>query len=276
VPEGDTIHAAAAQLRAAFGHQPLTRFEAPRIRGQHPSPGERIEVIARGKHLLLGFDGGMTLHTHLGMDGWWRVERRPGRPVPSGGPPGAGVQARIATASASAVVGGTRTVELLDAGDLRRHPVLRELGPDLCDPAPDLDETLRRLERLDPATPIGVVLLDQRPACGIGNVYRSEVLWAGRVGPRTPLVEVDAGARRALYETAQRLLRANIGRHPRRTIAGGLAVYERGGRACPRCRTAIRSERLGEQARVVWWCPTCQPSRAAATVPGERGIRWNA
>ena len=266
MPEGDTIHGVAATLRAAFGGERLTAFEGPRVRGPRPEPGERFTVEARGKHLQLHFDGGATLHTHLGMDGWWRVERRPGRPVPTSGPPGFGAQARISTAGASAVVGDTRTVELLDAPGLRRHPVLRELGPDLCDQAPDLEETVRRLERLDPSTPIGVVLLDQRPACGIGNVYRSEVLWAERVAPRTTLGEVDAATRRGLYETAHRLLKANIGRYPRRTVPGGLAVYERGGRACPRCRASIVSERLGERARPVWWCPTCQVVRASRSV----------
>ena len=263
MPEGDTIHNLAVRLREAFGEGSLASFEAPRLRAPHPEPGETIRVTARGKHLLLGFSGGLTLHTHLGMDGWWRVERTSGRGVPRTGQPGKGLQARVATEQGSAVVGGTPTVELLDAGGLRRHPVLRELGPDLCDEEPDLDETLARLARLDRATPIGVVLLDQRPACGIGNVYRSEVLWAERLAPRTPLGAVGAPTRRRLYDTGHRLLRANIGRHPRRTISTGLAVYERHGRACPRCRTTIRVERMGEHARTVWWCPTCQ------------GERWN-
>jgi endonuclease VIII len=263
VPEGDTIHSVGARLRAAFGDDPLARFDAPRVRGPHPAPGEAMTVTARGKHLLIAFAGGLTLHTHLGMDGWWRVEREPGRPVPRTGPPGKGLQARVATARAAAIVGGTPTVEVLDAGGLRRHPVLRELGPDLCDEMPDLDETLRRLDAWDPASPIGVVLLDQRPACGIGNVYRSEVLWAEHLAPRTPLGDVDPETRRRLYETAHRLLRANIGDRPRRTIPSGLAVYERGGRPCPRCRTTIRFERLGEQARSVWWCPRCQPGASS-------------
>jgi endonuclease VIII len=216
-----------------------------------------MRITARGKHLLVGFDGGVTLHTHLGMDGWWRIERSPGRAVPRGGPPGRGLLARVSTEHASAVVGGTLTVELLTDADLRRHPVLRTLGPDLCDEAIDVDEIKRRLDQLDPNTLIGVALLDQRPASGIGNVYRSEVLWAERVAPRARLGDVGPDARRDLYLTAHRLLCANIGR-PRRTIPSGLAVYERAGRACPRCRTRIRAERLGEQARTVWWCPTCQ------------------
>jgi endonuclease-8 len=258
VPEGDTIHSAAARLRRAFGTDPLAAFEAPRLREPHPEPGERMIVDARGKHLLISFSEGLTLHTHIGMDGWWRVERTPGRPVPSTGPPGRGLLARVATAHASAIVGGAPTVELLDAAALRRHPVLRELGPDLCDEAPDMDEVLRRLARLDPATPAGVALLDQRVASGIGNVYRSEVLWAERIAPRAPLASLDDDAKRRLYATAHRLLRANIGDRPRRTISTGLAVYERGGRRCPRCRATIRHERLGERARSAWWCPGCQ------------------
>ncbi len=218
-----------------------------------------MSIGSRGKHLLVGFDAGLTLHTHLGMDGWWRLERSPGRPIARRGPPGRGMQVRLSTARFSAVEGDTPVVELLDPSGLRRHPVLRALGPDLCDVHPDLDETLRRLERMDQTTPIAVVLLDQRPACGIGNVYRSEVLWAERVWPRTPLGSLGPKDRRRLYLAAHRSLRANLDRQPRRTVATGLAVYRRGGRACPRCRTIIRSEGLGEQARTVWWCPACQP-----------------
>lgn len=265
MPEGDTIHGAARQLRAAFDGDPLAAFEGPRVRGPQPAPGSPMEVTARGKHLLVGFDDGVTLHTHLGMDGWWRVERSPGRAVPRGGPPGKGLIARLSTRRASAVVGGTPTVELLSEADLRRHPVLRTLGPDLCDDEIALDEIESRLGLLDPDTPIGVVLLDQRPASGIGNVYRSEVLWAERVAPRARLRDVGADERRRLYTTAHRLLRANIGRR-RRTIPSGYAAYERTGGACPRCRTPIRAERLGEQARTVWWCPRCQGAPASSTV----------
>jgi endonuclease VIII len=259
VPEGDTIHDAAARLRAAFGDAPLARFEAPALPSPHPSPGEAMSIAARGKHLLIGFDR-LTLHTHLGMDGAWRIQRDPrgAALVRRHGRPGRGPQVRVATETAAAVCADPATIELLDDVDVRRHPVLAALGPDLCDPSPDLDEVARRLGGLDPATPIGEVLLDQRPACGIGNVYRSEVLWAERVAPTTALGDLVDEARGRLYATAHRLLRANLGRWPRRTVDGGLAVYERTGRPCPRCRTSIRSTRLGERARTVWWCPSCQ------------------
>jgi endonuclease VIII len=259
VAEGDTIRIAAMRLQAAFRDDPLVRFEAPRLPPPHPEPGRGMSITSMGKHLLVGFHERLTLHTHLGMDGWWRLERLPGRPLARRGPPGRGMQVRLSTATVSAVVGDAPIVELLDPSGLRRHPVLTALGPDLCDESPDLDETLRRLERIDQLTPIGVVLLDQRPACGIGNIYRSEVLWAERVAPRTPLGRLGPEARRRVYVAAHRSLRANLERQPRRTLPRGSAVYRRAGRACFRCRTVIRSERLGEHARIVWWCPSCQP-----------------
>jgi endonuclease-8 len=258
MPEGDTIHRAAAALRAALGEGPVASFEAPGARGRPPATGEPVAgVEARGKHLLVRFGGGTTLHTHLGMHGSWRVDAGGATPAALGGRPG--TAARIATPRAVATCRRAATVELLDRDALRRHPVLGGLGPDLCLPDPDLDEVARRLDALlDPATPIGVALLDQRPACGIGNVYRSEVLWACRVDPAAPLSDVDDATRRELYATAGRLLRANLRGGPRRTLDGGLAVYDRAGRPCPRCGTPIASRRLGEQARTTWWCPACQ------------------
>lgn len=253
MPEGDTIHRAAAALRAGLGDGPLTAFEAPTARGLRPAAGESIERIeARGKHLLIRFGGGLTLHTHLGMEGSWRVLSADS--TVTGSP-----AAVVATASATAVCRRAPVVELLDDAGLRRHPHLRVLGPDLCLPDVDLDEVLRRVEALaDPTTPVGVVLLDQRLATGIGNVYRSEALWACRIDPFAPIRDIDAETRRALYATASRQLRANLGPGPRRTVPQGLAVYERGGRACPRCGETIRSRRLGDQARTTWWCPRCQ------------------
>lgn len=259
MPEGDTIHRAAASLRAALGDGPVDTFDAPAVRGPRPAPGEPIEAIdARGKHLLMTFGGGATLHTHLGMTGSWRV-RPPGHDGAGHGRPG--TWARVGTPRGTAVCRSAPIVELLDAASLRRHPVLAALGPDLCLPDPDLDAIRRRVRSLlDPSTPVGVVLLDQRPASGIGNVYRSEVLWACRVDPFVPVGDVDDRALGELYATASRQLRANLREWRRRTFRDGVAVYDRGGRPCPRCGTPIAARRLGEQARTTWWCPTCQTS----------------
>jgi endonuclease VIII len=273
MPEGDTIHRTAASLRAALGHGPITGFDAPGIRGPHPAPGSTIDAIeARGKHLLMRFDGDITLHTHLGMSGSWRVERPATSRRPASGtaaPRPGRLTAHVDTETAGATCRNAGSVELLDAAALRRHPLLSTLGPDLCLPEADVDDVLRRLNTfLDASTPVGIALLDQRPASGIGNVYRSEILWACRVDPFVPLAEVDQTTRRALYQTAGELLRRNLEGWPRRTVPDGLAVYDRAGRRCPRCRETIAVRRLGDQARSVWWCPTCQRTRASATSEG--------
>ena len=258
MPEGDTIHRAAASLSAAIGGAELTSFDLPRQRAGRagwPRPGERVvEVAARGKHLLLACSGGLTLHTHMRMTGSWHLYRRGERWRRSPG----SVVARLGTPHAEAVCFSAPIVEVLRDADLRQHPVLTALGPDLCVAGADLDDALARLDALDPATPIGVALLDQTVASGIGNVYRCEVAWACRVDPFRAIHDVGIDTRRELYVTAARLLRANLGTSRRTTVPGGLAVYDRAGRACPRCGRAIQTRRLGEQARSIWWCPGCQ------------------
>ena len=255
MPEGDTIHRTAATLRTVLEGRELQRFEAPRVRGRAPAAGSRIAAVeARGKHLLIHFGDGAVLHSHMRMTGSWHTYRtgEPWRRHAS--------RARIVieTPSSVAVCFDAPVIELLDAPGVARHPQLRALGPDLCVPAPDIDEALRRMDAADPATPIGVALLDQRVASGVGNVYRSEVMWACRVNPFLPLAGVDPARRRALLVTAARMLRANLSSRRRETVPGGLAVYDRAGRPCHCCASAIRTRRLGEQARSVWWCPGCQ------------------
>ena len=116
-----------------------------------------------------------------------------------------------------------------------------------------------RLASVDAATPVGAVLLDQRIAAGIGNVYRAEVLWACRVDPWTPVGTLSGEATRDVYATAAHLLQANLTiRGPRRTVPEGLAVYERAGRPCRRCGTPIRVAPIGDPPRSAWWCPSCQ------------------
>ena len=255
MPEGDTIHRTAATLRSVLEGRTLERFDAPRVRGRPPAIGARIEAVeARGKHLLIRFGDGAVLHSHMRMTGSWHTYRtgEPWRRHAS--------RARVVieTASSVAVCFDAPVIELLDDQGLERHPQLAALGPDLCVPDPDVDEALRRMDALDPATPIGVALLDQRVASGVGNVYRSEVLWAARVDPFRPVAEVGADLRRTLLVTAARMLRANLVGSRRQTVPGGLAVYDRAGRPCRRCAVTIRTRRLGEQARSVWWCPGCQ------------------
>jgi endonuclease-8 len=159
-----------------------------------------------------------------------------------------------------AVCFGAPVVELDRGSASRERDAL--LGPDLCGEDPDLDACVERARRLRAgSTPIADVLLDQRIACGVGNVYKSEVLWACRIHPRRRIETIDRAALRGLLSTAARFLRANLDGPSRVTIPGvpgGLAVYGRAGRPCLRCGTPIVGRRIGEHARITSWCPTCQ------------------
>ena len=164
---------------------------------------------------------------------------------------------------AVAVCFSAPVVELVE--EPAAHPRLAALGPDLCRPDADLAEAVARLDRLAAGTEVGVALLDQRIACGVGNVYKSEVLFACGIDPFTPLEDVSLPQRRRLLETAADLLQANLDTSgPRSTTPGGrpgrggLAVYGRAGRPCRHCGTPIRTRRQGEAARATYWCPTCQ------------------
>jgi endonuclease-8 len=283
VPEGDTIFRAARSLDRILTGRRLVRFELPAVpapAGRQPAPGELVaSVRAQGKHLLIGFEGGLTLHTHLGMHGGWHAYR-PGEPwkkprrsarvvieVADPAEPGRAV--------AVAVCFAAPLVELV--ADVAAHPRLAALGPDLCRPGADLADAVARLGHVPPDREIGTALLDQRVACGVGNVYKSETLFACRVNPFTPVGDLPEPVRRRLIETASRLLRANLEGGPRSTVGGpgeggsgrrgALAVYGRAGRACRRCGTAVRRQRQGESGRLTFWCPTCQP--AAGGGPGD-------
>ena len=263
MPEGDTIHKAAARLRPVLAGQVLERFEAPRLAGVRPRVGETIESVeAVGKHLMIAFSGGITLQTHMRMTGVWHVYRvgEPWRRAPHL------MRCMVAVHDHQAVC--------FQAPVVRTFPTSRRgtvddrgsrLGPDLCLPgsaAPEVIEScVERMASLDPATPIGEVLLDQRIGHGIGNVYKSDVCWHERVDPFAPLATVTVDERHRLIATAGRLLRANLGTGRRRTVAEGLAVYGRRAEPCRRCGTAVRRRTEGAMARVTYWCPTCQPSR---------------
>jgi endonuclease-8 len=266
VPEGDTIHRAARRLADALAGRPALRIETPRSHGpvRPPEEGTVISSVeARGKHLLVRFADGRTLRTHMRMNGSWHLYaagerwRRPAHQM----------RALIEVDGWQAVCFLAPEVEWLRGGRGTTDGVkgrLAHLGPDLCRADADIDRAVELMGSVpDPRTEIGVALLDQRVACGVGNVYKNEVLYACEVNPFTPVGELDVVDRRRLIGTASRLLRANLGSGPRRTAPGGVAVYGRTGRPCRRCGTIIRSRRQGEQARTTYWCPTCQPAPAA-------------
>jgi endonuclease-8 len=260
VPEGDTLHRTAARLRPALEGEALLRFQAPRLVGGHrPRPGDLILAVeSQGKHLLIRFERGVVLQTHMMMTGSWHLYRhgerwqRPQhqmRVVIE-------VDGWVAVCFAAPVV---RTYLESDALSPVDH-----LGPDLCRPDADLADALARMGAVpEPGTSIAEVLLDQRVAAGVGNVYKSEVLFACRLDPFTPLDRIDASMRERLLATAARMLRANLGSGARTTVPGGLAVYGRSRRPCRVCATPVQMRRHGAQQRSTYWCPSCQPPSAA-------------
>ena len=270
MPEGDTIHRTAAALRRALVGRRLRRVTLPRIAPPHPTTGAVVHrVDARGKHLLIHTDDGLTLHTHQRMTGSWHLYA----PGERWRKPSRAARVVLAAADVTAVCFHSPVVEVLDAEGLRRHPTLRRLGPDLCDRTRDLDEAVdravSRLGDLAAESPtVGEVLLDQRIACGIGNIYRSEVLFLHGIAPRTDAGDLDTDTWRALLTTSARLLRANLGTTARTTVpgapAGSLWVYGRANAACRRCAATIVSQHLGDHARVVFHCPACQPETRRA------------
>lgn len=249
MPEGDTLFRAAATLHTWLGGREVTAATAPAA----PMVGRTVErVEADGKHLLMRFDSGHVLHSHMRMTGSWHVYRVGERwRRPTG-------EARVVLTCGErvAVCFNAPVVELLAPGGEQVHPALTRLGPDVLDRPLDLDEIRRRARSRPPAMPLGELLLDQRVVAGIGNIWRAESLFLEGRSPWAPLSSLTDDELDALVSTAGRIMRESLGpftRPPPRW------VYGRNGRPCRRCRTLIRAQRQGEQARTAYWCPTCQP-----------------
>lgn len=263
MPEGDTVWRTARRLHRALSGAPVVRgdLRVPKLATVDLTGREVLETIARGKHLLTRFEGGLTLHSHLRMDGAWRVYA-PGERW-SGGP-GHQIRAVLATASRAAVGYRLPVLDLLRTADEER--VVGHLGPDLLGPDWDPREALRRL-LADPARPVGEALLDQRNLAGIGNIFMAELCFLARVPPWLPMGEVPAPER--LPSLARKLLEANKERSLRVTTGDvrsdrSLWVYGRAGRPCLRCGGDIRKRTPdpSDRQRVAYWCPRCQAGPA--------------
>lgn len=255
MPEGDTVWHTARRLDEALAGRTLTRtdFRVPRLATATLAGQAVTEVVPRGKHLLTRTSGGFTVHTHLRMDGSWRVT-----PAAERVPDSYRIRLILANEDWQATGYQLGVVELLRTGD--EHQVTGHLGPDLLGPGWDADEAVARLTA-DKSRPIGEALLDQRNLAGIGNVYKSEVLFLRGISPWTPAGHVADLA--GLTEQARSLLDANKDRVRRSTTGSSRPgeeswVYGRRGRACRRCGTAISAQ--GQQDRVTYWCPRCQRS----------------
>jgi endonuclease-8 len=259
MPEGDTVFKLAAVLEDRLAGRRLTQ-------GKAGSPavdlsGRRVLAVeAVGKHLLISLDDGRVVRSHLGMRGSWHWY-----------PPGAAWlrsagQARIVldTGEAVFVCFSPKEVEILSAGGVRRRVLEARLGPDLLGgELPLVVIVARAREIAPPDAPVTDVLLDQRIACGIGNVFKSEVLFLERTAPAARVSGLSDDRLAALYRTAARLLRHNTGGGPRVTRPGGkgpgrLWVYRRRGQPCFRCGGPVRCARMGRDHRSTYWCPRCQ------------------
>jgi len=280
LPEGDTVHLTAARLHRALAGQTLvsTDFRVPRF-ATADLAGQRVrEVIARGKHLLLRTDAGVTLHSHLKMEGAWQLYR-PGQRWRG---PVFQVRAVLVTEPWIAVGFRLGICELIVTD--REQEVVGHLGPDVLGPDWNLEEAARRL-RADPERPIGAVLLDQRAIAGPGNVWKSEICFLRGVSPWTPVGEVDD--LEGMLDMLKRMMEVNrpIGHQVTTgdTRRGRTHwVAERGGEPCRRCATPIRRapQATNGAERVTFWCPTCQPGPAPGPVAqsgpaaGRQAAAW--
>lgn len=249
MPEGDSLHRAAERLRLLEGE--TLSVEAPHPRAAALGIAERLDgrrlehVHAVGKNLLLTFEGGLVLRSHLRMRGRWRVEGARFRP---GGTPWLVLRGR----EAQAVLWNGPVLELGSG----TPAYVGGLGPDVMLDPPDLAAMLERLRATDQSRAVGEALLDQRLVAGIGNMWRAEALYEAGVSPWTRLAAVSDERLTGIVSQASELMRA--GRRRR-------AVYRRAGLPCRRCGARIASRPQGEQARTAYWCPGCQGGTEAAS-----------
>jgi endonuclease-8 len=243
MPEGDSLHRAARRLQALVGERVAVETPHPRaasVLAAERLDGRRLEAVeAVGKNLLLSFEGGLVLRSHLRMSGRWQVVER--------GAEKYGKPWLVLTGTErEAVLWNGPVLELTKRGTLR-------LGPDILAEPPDLAGMVANLRREHQGRELGDALLDQRLVAGIGNVWKAESLWRAQLSPWLRLGDVSDHELEQVLAGASRLMRGALeSRGARR------AVYKRTGRPCPRCGTAIRSRGQGDDNRTAYWCPHCQ------------------
>ena len=278
MPEGDTIFRAARTLNRALAGRTVTRFESvfpalSRVDVDAPLAGRTVEQVeSRGKHLLIRLSGGLILCTHMRMSGSWHIYR----PHERWRRPHRDMRIVLETDQFHAVAFTVPVAEFMTEASLERTQPLQSLGPDPLSKGFDAATAVARI--MDRAgVEIADALLDQSAIAGIGNVYKSEVLFAGRVSPFSAVDELARSDVERLVATAVRFLRANVSEHASPSIEtyGGLRrttgrrdpgarlwVYGRAGRPCRRCGTPILRRKQGPHARATYWCPRCQPASA--------------
>jgi endonuclease VIII len=272
LPEGDTIHRAAQTLHRALAGRIVTRFESVwpalnRVDVDRPLAGRTIDAVtAHGKHLLMAFSGGLVLRTHMRMNGSWHLYR-PGERWQR---PRRDMRLLVETDAFVAVAFTVPVAEFVNAADLARHKELSALGPDLAGANFDAIEALRRI-RARPTDTIEDVLLNQHVMAGLGNVFKSEVLFVSGVDPWTRVANLSDDELARIVSTARKLMALNVRDRTKTLNLGGgrrttrsmdpratLWVYGRGRKPCRRCGTPIRVQKSGPDARLTYFCPRCQ------------------
>jgi endonuclease-8 len=251
MPEGDSLHRAARRLQVLVGERVAVETPHPRAAAKRVAErldGRRLEAVeAVGKNLLLSFEGGLVLRSHLRMSGRWQVVER-----------GTARRGTARRGTPWLVLSGVEREAVLWNG-----PVLelsaratRRLGPDILASPPDLSAMVANLRREPGARELGDAVLDQRLVAGIGNVWKAEALWQAGLSPWLRLGDVSDDELERVLAEAARLMRASL--DDSRPIR---SVYRKAGRPCPRCGTTIRSRGQGDGNRTAYWCPACQPER---------------
>lgn len=272
MPEGDTVLLTARRLQRALAGIPLagSDLRLPALATVDLTGRTTVEVVSRGKHLLHRLSGDLTLHSHLRMEGTWAVRAAGARSA-------AGrrhtTRALLWTDEHVAVgdrLGRLHLVRTEDEGRLVGH-----LGPDVLDPAFDVEEAVRRLSA-DPDLPVAAALLDQRRVAGLGTIWTSEPLFLARVDPWAPVGRIPQETLREVLDHARTgMLRATRTGLRDRPVP---RVFGRRGRPCPRCgtpvaRSVVPSPTPGSE-QVLSYCPSCQGSRGrSAGPPGSERSR---
>ena len=254
MPEGDSLRRAAERLRALEGE--VVSVVAPHPRAAVLGIAERIDghklerVEAVGKNLLLTFEGGLVVRSHLRMRGRWRLQAAGARTV---GTPWLVIRGH----EVEAVLWNGPVLEL-------GKRAVEKLGPDIMDDPPDVDDMVGRFRATNQRRELGEALLDQRLVAGIGNMWKAEALFRAGVSPWARLAGVsDDELRRVLGEAAAAM----------RSRRGPRLVYRRTGLPCRRCAARIQARRQGEGARTAYWCPSCQPPPSRAGEARQAGTK---
>jgi endonuclease-8 len=271
MPEGDSIRRVATALTPLLVGTTLTSIVIAGV-ARDELAAQRVDAVTPvGKHMTLDLSGGWTIRVHLGMNGRWRRFRA------GGGDPPASASLILRTATDAFACLRARTVELLARRDPRHGRALASLGPDVL--ADDFDSAAAAERARARGGEIGQVLLDQRVAAGIGNIYKCESLFVEKTSPFADVRTLAPALVTSLYATAARLMRANLNPGMRRTRAGfrigrldRYHVYRRVGQPCERCGTRILTAVQGTDApRTTYYCPHCQPTPAGITPRTRRG-----